>query len=319
MLKTQINKYLYGFIYDPTERELCKLESKSIFNKEEKDKLLSSNIKIEPSSSAFIKYRLEIISFSEDFATLLISIKKKRICIEGFKVAYLVLAGDKTEYPKRLEKLKEVGYAIEGNPDYYHPKKTYAICLWEGKWLFGILTKNNYDWNKHKQKPRSYSNSISIHIAKALVNMASKANKEWRLLDACCGAGTILLEGCFAGYNMEGCDINWKLCRAARENLAYFNYKATVYRSDIKDLVIRYDAAIIDLPYNLLSSATEQDTFHIIESTAAITDRLVIVSTSDIADLIDQTGCKILDYCTVSKKGKRSFSRKIWICERDSN
>jgi len=317
--KHQINKYLYRFIYDPTERELCKLESKSIFGKEEKDKLLSSDIKIEPSSSAFIKNRMEIILFSEDFASLIISIKKKNISIEGFKVEYLVFEGDKTQYPKRLEKLKDVGYSIEGNPDYYHPKKTYAIGFWDGKWTFGILTKNKYDWHKHKQKPRSYSNSININLAKALVNIAGKANQELSLLDACCGAGTIMLEACFAGYKMEGCDINWKLCRAARENLAYFNYQAKVFRSDIKDMVNRYDAAIIDLPYNLLSSATEKDIFHIIESSAAIADRLVIVSTSDIANLIGKTGYKILDHCTVNKKGKTSFSRKIWLCEKNRN
>ena len=71
------------------------------------------------------------------------------------------------------------------------------------------------------------------------------------------------------------------------------------------------------LPYNLVSNATNNDILHIIESTADNTDRLVIVSTSDITNLISNTGFRISDYCTVSKSGKRNFTRKIWVCEKN--
>ena len=311
------HKYIYSFSYDNTESELCKLESRCIFNKEEKDKFLFSDIRIEPSTSAFIKNRLDIISFSEDYSTLISEIKNENICIEGFKVEYLVLDGDSTDYAERLKKLKDIGYSIEGNPDYYSPIITYALCFYEGVWYFACLIKNNFSWYKHKQKPCSYSNSISINIAKALVNIAAKANYEKKLLDACCGVGTIMLEACFAGYNIEGCDINWKVCRDSRENLSYFNYTSTIYRSDIKDISRRYDAAIIDLPYNLLSCASDNDIVHIIDSTAEIADRLIIVSISDITNKICNAGFRISDYCSVSKRGKTNFARKIWVCEKN--
>ncbi len=312
----QKSTHLYAFTYDNTESELCKLESRSIFGEEEKNKLLFSEIKAEPSTSAFIKARLDIVLFSEDYSTLINEIKKERICIEGFKIEYLVLDGDFTEYAERLKKLKDIGYSIEGNPDYYSPTITYALCYHEGIWYFGVLIKDRFAWYKHKEKPRSYSNSISINIAKALVNIAAKANKEKELLDACCGVGTIMLEACFAGNSIEGCDINWKVCRDARVNLAHFNYTATIYRSDIKDISKKYDAAIIDLPYNLLSCATDHDILHIIESTAKITNRLVIVSTSDITSPISNAGFSISDHCCVRKRGKANFSRRIWVCEK---
>ncbi len=313
----QINKYLYSFRYDTTESELCKLESKYIFNQEEKNKVLVSDIQAKPSSSAFIKSRLDLISFSKDYATLIQEIKKEGLCIEGFKVEYLVFEGDQTEYAERLKKLTDIGFSIDGIPDYYHPTLTYGLCYYEGVWCFGILIKNGFNWFKHKQKPRSYSNSISMPIAKALVNIASMANQEKRLLDACCGVGTILLEACFAGNSIEGCDINWKLCANARDNLAHFNYSANVYCSDIKDISKKYDAAIIDLPYNLSSHATESDVLHIIESATEITDRLVIVSTSDITEFIIGTGFRIADHCSVPKSGKTKFTRQIWVCERN--
>lgn len=310
-----IDKYIYSFRYDKTESELCKLESRNIFNIEEKNKLLFSDIKKEPSSSAFIKRRLDIIFFSKEYSKLINEIKKEDIRTDGFKVEYLVLDGDTTRYAEQLEKLKDVGYSIDTYPDYYNPTITYGICFYLGIWYFGILNRNNFDWLKHKQKPRSYSNSISINIAKALVNIATKSNKEIKLLDACCGVGTIMLEACLAGNSIEGCDISWKICKNARENLSHFNYTANVYCSDIKNINKRYDAAIIDLPYNLYSYASNNEILHIIESSAELTDRLVIVSTSDIKSLIRNTGFKISDYCSVSKRGKSNFSRKIWVCD----
>ncbi len=296
---------------------MYQLESSCVFNQQGADKLLFSTIKVAPSSSAFIKKRLEILSFSEDYSTLIDLIKKEKIAIEGFKVEYVILDGDTTNYADRLGKLKDIGYNIEGYPNYYKPSTTYAICCYKGVWYFGVLTKNNFAWHQHRQKPYAYSNSISVYIAKALVNIAAKGNKEKRLLDACCGVGTILLEACFAGYNIEGCDINKKLCKDAQANLAHFNYNAQVHCSDVKEISKRYDAAIIDLPYNLLSSVTEKDIAHIIESTAAITDRMVIVSTSDITGLIHNTGFTLSDYCSVRKRGKTSFARRIWVCEKD--
>lgn len=312
----QSSKYIYSFRYDTNESELCKLESKYLFKKEEVNKFLISDIRVEPSNSAFIKGRLDVISSYHDYSKLILEIKREGIYSEGFKVEYIVVDGDVTTYPDRLEKLKDIGYSIGGAPDYYHPTITYGLCYIEGVWSFGILIKNDFEWMRHKQKPRSFSNSISVHIAKALVNIAAKGDKEKQLLDVCCGVGTIMLEACFAGYSIEGCDMNWKLCANARENLSHFDYTAKVYRSDIMDINMRYDAAIIDLPYNLSSRATENDIAHIVESAAELTDRLIIVSISDITDLIIDSGFRVSDHCSVSKVGKTTFTRQVWVCER---
>ncbi len=319
LYEKRIQNYIYFFSYDKTESELCKLESKYFFKEEDKNKQLVTTIKAEPSHSAFIKKRIDVILSSDDYSLLIDQIKKESICIDGFKVEYLVFEEDKTPYKERLEKLKDIGYSIEGVPDYYNPTITYALCNLHGTWCFGILVKNSFDWYKHKQKPYSFSNSINIKIAKALVNIASKTDKEKDLLDACCGVGTIMLEACFAGHKIEGCDINWKVCRQARANLAHFNYVTNVYRSDINDISTRYDAAIIDLPYNLFSYADEETIVHIIKSSVKLTDRLVIVSISDIAKLISNVGFRVVDYCTVGKSGKVNFARNIWVCEKVVN
>lgn len=309
--------YIYSFNYNSHHSGLCKLESRQIFDKEEKNKFLFSNIKVDPSISPFIKKRFEIISSSENYSVLLENIKKENIHHDGFKAEYLVLDGDSTAYDERLNKLRDIGYIIGGQPDYHKPSMTYSICNYENAWYFGVLIKHNNDWHKHKKKPCSFSNSISINIAKALVGIASKGNKSNQMLDACCGVGTVMLEACISGFKIEGCDINFKAYKNTIENLSYYNYTANVYCSDIKDHNKKYDTAIIDLPYNIYAYSNDTILSNIIESTAKLSPRIVIVSISDIEPLIKKSGLKVTDFCTVEKRGKIKFTRNIWVCEKE--
>lgn len=312
----QSSKYIYTYRYDFTESELSKLESKCLFNKREENKQLFSDVKVDPSISAFIKSRLDVVSYSKNYAVLIDQIKKENIRTDGFKVEYLLLEGDTTRNKERLQKLKDVGYCIDTYPDYYNPSVIYGICFHDQTWYFGILIKNNFDWQKHKQKPYSYSNSIKMNIAKALVNIATASDQEKTLLDGCCGVGTIMLEACFAGHRIEGCDISWKTCKNARENLSHFNYTAQVYCSNIKDIRNQYDAVILDLPYNLYTAVTNDEILQIIDSSAIISNRIVIVSIADISDLINTSGLHLSDHCIVSKRGKANFTRRVWVCDK---
>lgn len=309
-------KHIYSFTYDTTEVTLSRLESKYIFGEVDTDKLLFSNLTFEPSHSSFVKSRLDIITSSVDYPTLIKAIKAAGIVVEDFKVEYLVFDGDPTDYADRLDKLKDIGYSIEGNPDYYKPKVTYALCKHDQTWYFGQLIKDKFAWWKHQKKPRSYSNSIGMNTAKTLVNIASRGDKQASLLDACCGVGTIMLEACFAGYQIEGCDINWKICRNARANLTHFGYGAQVHRADVKDIENSYESVIVDLPYNLLSKSSDEQVEHIVTHAARLSDRLIIVSTADISGLINSINFSIRDQCRVGKPGKASFARSIWVCEK---
>ena len=310
------NSYLYSFNYDYHNNALCKLESRQIFNKEQNNKVLFSNIEIDPSISPFIKNRVQLITSSGNYQQLLTIIKSKNIINEEFTVEYLILPNDITPFEERREKSKDIGYRIEGQPNFNTPKITYSICKHHDIYYFGILTKHNIDWLKHKQKPCSFSNSINMDIAKSLVYIATKGDKTNKLLDACCGVGTVMLEACISGFQIDGCDINAKSCIHTEKNLNYYNYSSKVYCSDIQNLSKQYDAAIIDLPYNLYSYSNDLIISNIINSTAKLADRVIIVSISDIQIMINEAGLQVIDYCTVEKRGKSKFSRKIWVCEK---
>jgi len=316
--ETPIHRYIYTFNYEYHHSGLCKLESRQLFDKEEKDKLLFSNIEINPSISSFIKNRFEILTDSESFSKLLKNIKEMDIRMEGFKAEYMIIDGDYIEYNERREKLKDIGFSIEGIPNFDKPTITYSLCNYNNVWYFGVLTKQDNDFRKHKEKPYSFSNSIDLNIAKTLVSIASKGSINNKLLDACCGVGTILLEGCIADFNIEGCDINSNACNHAKNNLAHYGYSANIHCTDIQELNKKYDSIIIDLPYNLYSYSNETITFNILDSAAKLADRIVIVSISDIKPMIIKSRLEISDFCTVEKRGRSKFARKIWVCEKET-
>ena len=311
------SSYIYSFKHDVHHEELCKLESRQLFE-EELNRVLFSNTKIDPSISAFITNRFEIILSADDYDTLLEKIRAENIHHPGFKAEYTVLEGDPMEYPERLVRSRDIGTIVGGKPDFKNPVIIYSICKFNDVWYFGILVKRKTDWRKHQNKPYSFSNSLDIHIAKSLVSIASNGNKNVKLLDACCGVGTVMLEACYAGLEIEGCDNNVKAIINTRNNLEHYKYSSISYYSDVKDLTQKYDAAIIDLPYNLYSYSNDIITTNIIESVVKLTSRVIIVSKSDIEAVINNFGLKINDFCNVEKRGRSSFKRSIWVCEKEN-
>lgn len=306
--------YLYSFNYDIHNSNLSKLVSRQLFNEDEKNKVLLSNKRVDLLISPFIKNRIEIITVSKSYSELIQKIKHEKIKIEAFNVEYVILEGDSTEFSNRKRKLRDVGFSIEGTPNFKTPTITYSICFYNNTWYFGILSKHKVDWYTHKKKPYSFSNSIGMDIAKTLISIATEENKSIKLLDVCCGVGTIMLEACASGFNIDGCDINPKRCEQTNKNLDFYGYSSIVYSSDIKNLNKKYDAAIIDLPYNMYSYSNDLATANIINSTAKLANRVIIVSIADIKSSIKNAGLVIQDYCTAEKRGKSGFVRNIWVC-----
>lgn len=311
------SKYLYQFKFDVQNEELCKLECRQVFGKEPNEKTIFSDLEINPSLSPFIKNRLELLASSAEYSDILNQIELLNIEKEGFAAEFLNWSNQKVEHKERREKQKDIGYRINGFPNFEHPSSLYTIVQLGNEFYFGILTPADISWHEHNNKPHSFSSSLPIEIAKVLVSVASKGNRETKILDACCGVGTVLLEARFSNINITGCDINPKTCQHARLNLAHFGYSGEVHFTDVKDLNDKFDVVIIDLPYNLYSYSNESITENIITSGAQLADKLIIVSTSDISDHVAKMNFKVTDYCNVGKRGYTKFNRKIWVCEKN--
>ncbi|GAA0178593.1 methyltransferase [Clostridium sediminicola] len=309
------NQYIYNVKYQVYEEDLCALEIRSLFNYNLDGKVFFSSKHIDPSISPFLKNRLEIIYKTSSLSEVIELIKKDKIKAHDFLVKYVELVSGDSYVKKRKEICKDVGFRIQGFPSFSAPKNTFGITFYQGSWYFGILVTNNPKWKEHNAKPYSYSSSLGINIAKVLLNIAGNGDFSKRLIDPCCGVGTVLLEGFFAGYDIRGWEIKSKVAENARGNLQYFNYPPKVTTGDIQDIEESFDVSIIDLPYGNFSHTTVANQVKIIRNAKRISKKLVLVSSKDITNEILEEKLKITDYCKVSKNENGSFVRYIWVCK----
>lgn len=307
--------YLYSLNYPEFEKELCALEVKSLFNDAMGDKVFFTNIKVDPSVSPYLRNRIEVLFSHSSFIELVELVDNAELHATDFMVRYVKLYDQDPPFEMRRSYCKQLGSKIHGEPLYISPKVIYGITAYKDTWYFGILKQNDIIWKEHKFKPYSYSSSIDSDIAKVLVNIAGNGDMSKRIIDPCCGVGTVLLEGVFAGYSIIGCEINKKIARAARGNLKHFNYNAQVITGDIKDIDEVFDASIIDLPYGNFSITTKEELQSILKNAKRISKKIVFVSAKNITEEIEKEGLVIIDRCEVGKNENSEFIRYVWVCE----
>ncbi|SHH76764.1 TRM11 family SAM-dependent methyltransferase [Clostridium grantii] len=315
MSYTEYNEYIYNVNYQVYEKDLCVLEIKSLFNCSIQDKVFFSNKEVNPYISPFLKNRLKIIYKTSCFLDILEFVENEKITAQDFMVKYLELFTGDNNAKKGKEISKKIGLRITGFPCFSNPKTIFGVTFYKGIWYFGTLVSNNSKWKEHNSKPYSYSSSLGINIAKVLLNIAGNGDFSKKIIDPCCGVGTVLLEGFFAGYDIIGWELKSKVADNARGNLLYFNYPPKVTTGDIKDIDETFDASIVDLPYGNFSNTTEDNEMKIIRNAKRISKKLVLVSSENITNEIVKENLKIIDYCKVSKKETKSFNRYIWVCQ----
>ena len=307
------NKYFYFINCSDMEKELCNMEMKSIFKQIPNRKFLFSNKDFNPSRSPFIKFKVNIIYIEESLEIIINKIKNEKISYDDFKVNYMKSEDGDVSYENRLKAVREIGFVINGFPDIHNPKVELAIIKIKDKWIFGELIKNDFKWQKHNDKPHSYSNSIPLRMARALVNIATCDDKRLSIIDPCCGVGTVVIEALDLGFNIKGYEISKPIACNARNNIEFFGYNREIITSgDMHNIRERYDVAIVDIPYGLYSPITSQEQKDIINTSRRIARKLVIITFEDMDNIITSAGFKVLDKCYMIKG---NMKREISICE----
>lgn len=310
MKETQ--KYLYIINYTEEDKDICLLELKFLFKKNILNKNFILEDEIDPSISPYIRARLEIIYSNENFNEIVNQIKNSKFSAEEYKVEYLKTDNFDLDHKERLEKVKEIGSTILGNFKMNNPKELFFLSFFENKWFFGRGIKNDFSWNEHVNKPCSYSNSLSVKLARSLVNIASEGNKELSIIDPCCGVGTVVVEGKFLGLNIVGSDINKKIVEGANINLEHFGFEKIIKVQDIKTINQNYDAAILDIPYGIFSHTSSEEQSDLIKYIRNFSKKMVLISFENLEKMIQKNNFSIIAQCKVLK-GK--FCRYIYVCK----
>ncbi|HEY4579057.1 MAG TPA: RsmD family RNA methyltransferase [Savagea sp.] len=312
-----MSQYLYYYVRHEDERDLCQLEMRAFFNTDSATPILLSDRSIDPSRSPFIKGKIEILltapsedeliqeiahmSFPEEYTYKVISLNEVDFDDEK-----------KWSHTNRRALEKKVGLALPAPIDLHEPDIMIGILYFDGIYYLGKVTFGQGIWFKHQQKPKMYSTALSSKLARTLVNIAVPYPNNQSLIDPCCGVGNVVVEAVSMGIPIVASDINPLVVAGTRENVAHFGYTgATIRIQSIHEITSHYDVAIIDLPYNLFTHITAEETLHILKSARRIATQVIFVAIDAIEDDLLQVGFSIQDRAII-KKG--TFQREILIC-----
>lgn len=311
MSNTREQTYFYVINYSEKEKELCLLEMKSLFDKIPNKKHFFSSRKIDPSRSPFVKLRISVLHITHSLEELVQILTDETMICNDFKFERFKCEGATLDFATWLQSVTALGQVIQGAVDMRNPSIQLGITLIDTQWIFGFYEKNEHPWEKHNHKPYTNSNSLETRTARAIVNIAVGQQGRTRLVDPCCGIGTVVLEALSLAIAVVGYEISWIVTNQAKKNLAYFGYDDCIVQGDINKITETYDVAIIDLPYGLYSGITEKQQKDIINSSRRITKKLVIITSMDMDEDITSAGFTIADSCTVAKG---FFARYIRVC-----
>lgn len=306
-----IKEYLYIINYQDYEKSLCDMEMKYIFGNVPKEKYIYSKVNIKPSRSAFIKHKISIIYSSIDIDNIVEHIRDNKIAYNDFKVNYIKSDYDGIDYNQRLQAVKDIGFVIIGFPDIHNPKVNLAITKINNNYIFGEYEKNDLSWQRFDKMPHSYSNGLSLKMARAIINIAVQNNLDSKVIDPCCGIGTVVLEGLDLGIDIKGIEISKQIAHNARNNIEFFGYdRDIIICNDMHNLKEKYDIAIIDIPYGIFSPITYEEQVKIIKTSRKIAEKVILISFEDMDKELMQEGFKVIDKGTIVKN---RFTRYITI------
>lgn len=311
-------KFFYVYNWAKDEEALAMLEQRAFFGNSEGQHYVLSDEDIVVNRSPFMKLKMEILYSAaqlEDVATFAKTVDYPE---NTFRVSSLnntaLGAEPKHEFAQRQLAERTLGNVIAGEPELKHPERHFGIVYVEGQWHFGFLYKAEALWFKHQVKPHSYSTALGTRLARALVNIAAPKPQGLRVIDPCCGIGTVLVEALSMDIPILGRDMNWFVAQGSRKNIAHFGYEGTVELGPIEDVTEHYDVAIIDMPYNLFTSASYEEQLAIVNEARRIANRVVFVAIEPMHTMFDAAGFTIVDEATVLK-GNTDFMRLVYVCE----
>ncbi|MWV44561.1 RNA methyltransferase [Paenibacillus sp. HJL G12] len=310
--------YLYPYASHDTEAELCGMELRALFGDVRKihtGSVLLSPRKINPDRSPFLSLRMDVLAAGNSAEQIANFADSLQLVKDGstFKVTY-IKSGDPYTYAEQRSFERLVGSRIQGKADMKNPGITLGLIAIQGIWLIGVCHYPERSWHAHIHKPQNYSTGLSAATARTLVNIMAPETEGIRAVDPCCGMGNVLIEALSMGLDIRGRDINPLAIRGARTNLQHYGYpEDLVTLGDMNELEGYFDAAIIDMPYNLCSVLPEADQKRMLVSLRRLAPRAVIVTTEeDVRMRVVEAGYRIVDTCRV---WKGSFVRLVWLCE----
>jgi tRNA G10 N-methylase Trm11 len=313
MFNCKKKEFFYLINYNSErDKELCELEMKYIFGYIPKYRHILSSIDTKPSRSPYIKEKIDILIDASSLEELIVKINENNTVYDDYKVIYLKSGNLDVNYNERLRAVRLIAMAVKGKANIHDAKVVLGVSKVGEKWIFGLHQKDDFKWHEHDKRPYSYSNALPTSVAKSIVNIAVCNNYNLKVIDPCCGVGTVLIEALDLGIDIKGYEINSQIAYNAKENLKFFGFPDVVEQRDMTKSTEKFDVVILDMPYGLFTATTKEIQKSLLDKAMNLAPKLVLVETEEFDDYLENLGYKIIDKCTISKN---KFKRHILVCE----
>ncbi|MEM2780178.1 MAG: DNA methyltransferase [Candidatus Bathyarchaeia archaeon] len=151
-----------------------------------------------------------------------------------------------------------------------NPKKTFTGILTDDKLVFGLkladMPPKPFMDRRPKKKPFFHPSAMPPKLARCMVNLAKPKSGDL-VFDPFCGTGSILIEAALIGCRVLGFDIQRRMVKGSRENLAYFGIEPEgLIVADAENPPVKnVDAVVADPPYGRSATTFKRATRQIIE------------------------------------------------------
>jgi tRNA G10 N-methylase Trm11 len=262
--------------------------------------------------AAFVQQGLAVIASGQSFDDLVGAVEAARFDAEGFRID----VHDPTD--RSTKRTTEVAIALANvipfGPNLGSPVHRFVVIPGDSQWVFAeVVSATDAGYRRHDDKPWTTSSSLDSRFARGLVNLVPDARS---ILDPCCGAGSIVLEAASLGLDARGADWKPAMVGMTTQNLAQFDYTASVVKADSGTYEFdTVDAVVTDLPYGHAIDADEPTIRAILANCARTAPLGVFVAPADFSLWLQAAGYTDIDVVTVLKR--RGFTR--WIHQARSS
>lgn len=302
--------YIYRYTCEKHNQELIKYEMNCIFGSEIDESFIFSNLELNPNRSYFINYRIDILTKAKVIENLVAEIGNLKLDYEAFKIEFIDVTRDVMEYRLRIDYCKQIADLIDGYGQMKNPRIRFVVTNVKGQWYFGKLVKNDRSFMRLQSKPNTYSHSMSCELSRTVVNIACGQDQP-KLIDPCCGVGTVICEALDLDYNIYGTELNWLVFDKCRANLKALNMPQVIKRQDMHDITGSYDVSILDIPYGLMSKTSEALQAELISKCYQISNKLVLIANEESEHLIAHSKWIVMKKIEVPKSNYK-FTRYVY-------
>jgi tRNA G10 N-methylase Trm11 len=296
---------LYG---SHDERELALAEAAVVADARSCDqRLVKSHTQVDLDRTAYLSRGLELLAHADDVETAAERLAELHIDADGFAVE--VIRVPRGLAISRREIAHGLGWVIGGRPNLAAPTHRFlAVATEAGIWFGRDLGTPEPAWQRFVNKPHDFSSALPAQMARAVCNLVVRPGD--RVVDPCCGTGSLLIHAASMGADVVGFDVNPKMVGAANKNLRHFGFEPSVERADATELGGGYDVALANLPYGNMSATTAAKTEAMVQAVTRLAPRGVLISDRDLRGLIESAGATVAQTARV-----RKLSMARWIME----